>query len=71
MRLKRAFGFTLVELLVVEIRALRAVGETTKQNDPTLLNAKEIVPNRYNSKSELTKEIRSGENIADFDLKSK
>ncbi|MEQ1827295.1 MAG: hypothetical protein ABL921_15165 [Pirellula sp.] len=55
----------------VEIRALRTVNESTKMNDPTLVNAKEIIPSRYNSKSELWKEIKSGKNNADFDLKSK
>ncbi len=55
----------------VEIRALRALGETTNRNDPSLLNAKEIIPSRYNSKSELIKEIKTGENNADFDLTSK
>ena len=55
----------------VEIRALRTVGETTNQ-DPTLpVNAKEAVPDRYNSNSELTVDITPGENIANFDLKSK
>jgi hypothetical protein len=55
----------------VEIRALRTVGETANRNDPSLMNAKEIIPNRYNSKSELVKEIKAGENILDFDLTSK
>jgi len=55
----------------VEIRALRTVGEKTNQNDSTLVNAKEAVPSRYNSKSELLVEIKPGDNIADFELKSK
>jgi len=55
----------------VEIRALRSVGEKSNQNDPTLVNAKEAVPSRYNSKSELVVEIKPGENIAGFELKSK
>jgi hypothetical protein len=55
----------------VEIRALRAVGEKTHQNDPTLVPAREAVPSRYNSQSELIVDIKSGENAADFALKSK
>jgi hypothetical protein len=55
----------------VEIRALRSVGEKTSQNDPTLVYAKEAVPARYNSKSELVVDIKPGENTADFELKSK
>jgi len=55
----------------VEIRALRTVGDSSNQFDPTLMNAKEIIPSRYNSKSELVREFKSGKNIADFDLKSK
>ena len=55
----------------VEIRALRSVGEKSNQNDPTLVNAKEAVPSRYNSKSELVVEIKPGENISGFELKSK
>jgi hypothetical protein len=50
---------------------LRTVGEIANRNDPSLMNAKEIIPNRYNSKSELVKEIKAGENILDFDLTSK
>jgi hypothetical protein len=53
----------------VEIRALRAASEKT--NDPTLISAKEILPGKYNSKSELTVEIKPGKNTADFDLKSR
>ncbi len=55
----------------VEIRALRVTAEKTTQNDPTLIPAKEIVPSKYNSKSELIVEIKPGKNTADFDLKSK
>jgi len=55
----------------VEIRALRTVNDTTNRNDLSLVNAKEIIPSRYNSKSELVKEIKAGENIVDFDLTSK
>ena len=32
---------------------------------------KEIVPAIYNSKSELREDVKSGDNIFDFDLKSK
>ncbi len=53
----------------VEIRALRAGSEKTI--DPTLISAKEIVPAKYNSKSELKVEIKPGKNTADFDLKSR
>ena len=52
----------------VEIRAIRTVGALSNQNDPTLVNAKEVVPSRYNSKSELVKEMKSGENIANFEF---
>jgi hypothetical protein len=56
----------------VEIRALRAIGEKSNQNDPTLpVPAKEVVPSRYNSKSELVADIKPGENTQDFDLTSK
>ena len=55
----------------VEIRALRTTGEKSNPNDPTLVPAKEAVPSRYNSKSELTADIKPGSNTVDFDLKSK
>ncbi len=55
----------------VEIRALRATGEKPNPNEPTLVPSKEIVPSKYNSNSELTVEIKPGENTADFALKSK
>ncbi len=55
----------------VEIRALRATGEKANQNEPMLIPSKEAVPSKYNSKSELTVEIKPGQNTADFDLKSK
>jgi hypothetical protein len=56
----------------VEIRALRSVGEKINQTDPTApVYAKEAVPGRYNSKSELVVDIKPGENIANFELKSK
>src|SRR5438874_7455269 len=53
----------------VEIRALRTLSEKTNQNDPTLVPAKEIVPGKYNSKSELVVDIKPGANTADFELK--
>ncbi len=53
----------------VEIRALRPTGE--KSADPELIPAKEAVPAKYNSKSDLTVEIKPGKNAADFELKSK
>lgn len=53
----------------VEIRALRSGG--ANQNDPELIAAKEIVPSRYNSKSELTVEVKPGPNSASFELKTK
>src|SRR5439155_468871 len=56
----------------VEIRALRSTGGKINQNDPTLpAPAREAVPARYNSKSELFAEIKPGDNVADFKLKSK
>jgi len=55
----------------VEIRALRPTGEKPNPNEPTMVPSKEIVPSRYNSKSELMVEIKPGENAADFALKSK
>jgi hypothetical protein len=53
----------------VEIRASRATGE--KSNDPTLISTKEVVPPRYNSRSELVADIKPGPNVVNFDLKSK
>jgi hypothetical protein len=53
----------------VEIRALHATGE--KSNDPTLINAKEAVPARYNRQSELAVDLKPGPNVANFDLKTK
>jgi hypothetical protein len=53
----------------VEIRASRATGE--KANDPTLISTKEVVPARYNSRSELVADLKPGQNVANFDLKSK
>jgi hypothetical protein len=44
---------------------------TLDGNDPTLVTAKEAVPSKYNSKSELVVEIKPGQNAADFELKSK
>ena len=55
----------------VEIRALRSGGDKTHQNDPTLVSAKEVVPSKYNSHSELIVDIKPGENSANFVLKSK
>jgi hypothetical protein len=55
----------------VEIRALRSSGDKTNQNDPTLMNATEAIPSRYNSQSELAVEIKPGANTANFDLKLK
>jgi hypothetical protein len=54
----------------IEIRALRSAGQANS-NDPTLVEAKEIIPIRYNLKSELTREIKIGQNQVDFDLTSK
>jgi hypothetical protein len=55
----------------VEIRALRSGGSDKGiQNDPTLIAAKEIVPSKYNSKSELVAEIKPGKNALDFELKT-
>lgn len=55
----------------VEIRALRATGEKANPNEPTMIPAKEAVPSKYNSLSELTVEIKPGQNTANFDLKSR
>jgi hypothetical protein len=54
----------------VEIRALRAVGGKSNQVDPDLVPAKEAVPTRYNSQSELRVNIKPGKNKADFELKT-
>jgi hypothetical protein len=53
----------------VEIRVPRATSE--KSNDPTLIGAREVVPARYNSRSELVADLQPGQNVANFDLKSK
>ena len=57
----------------VEIRALKEVGGAKPaQVDTTLpIMAKELVPEKFNSKSKLVVEVVSGENTSDFDLKSK
>jgi hypothetical protein len=55
----------------VEIRALKSTGAKTNANDPTLIEAQEAIPSRYNAQSELTVEIKAGENVADFSLTSK
>ncbi|HEY2413132.1 MAG TPA: hypothetical protein VGI40_12860 [Pirellulaceae bacterium] len=55
----------------VEIRAVRSGNEKANPNDPTLMTAKEIVPSKYNSNSELSTEIRPGKNTANFDLKAR
>jgi hypothetical protein len=55
----------------VEIRAVRSGSDRANPNEPTLMTAKEIVPSKYNNKSELTAEIKSGENTASFDLMTK
>jgi hypothetical protein len=54
----------------VEIRAVRASNKANP-NDPTLMDAKEAVPSRYNSQSQLVTELKAGVNKADFELKSK
>jgi len=56
----------------VEIRALRSGGsDKAASTDPTLIAAKEIVPSKYNSKSELVVEIKPGKNVVDFELQTK
>jgi len=55
----------------VEIRAVRSGSDKANPNEPTLMTAKEIVPGKYNTKSELTTEIKRGMNSANFELKSK
>lgn len=59
-------------LFRVEIRALRSGGgDKGTSNDPTLIASKEIVPSKYNSKSELVAEIKPGKNVVDFELNTK
>ena len=53
----------------VEIRALRPTGE--KSSDPSMIPSKEIIPAKYNTQSRLTAEIKPGENVKSFDLKSR
>lgn len=55
----------------VEIRAIRSGSEKANPNEPTLMTAKDIVPSKYNSQSELIAEIKPGKNSADFHLKTK
>jgi hypothetical protein len=56
----------------VEIRALRTIGDKAGPSDPTLpVPAKEAVPPRYNSKSELVVKLEPGENVANFALQTK
>jgi hypothetical protein len=55
----------------VEIRAVRSSGDKANPNEPTLMTAKDIVPAKYNDKSELTVEIKPGKNSADFAVTSK
>jgi hypothetical protein len=56
----------------VEIVWNKKTGKTIPNpNDPgtTLDETKQIIPTKYNSKTELTAEIKSGSNSFDFDLK--
>ena len=53
----------------VEIRAARATGE--KSPDPDVTVTKEVVPAAYNTRSDLTADIKPGQNVVNFDLKSK
>jgi len=57
----------------VEIRASRKTGKQLADTGPfgAADEMREIVPPRYNSQSELNANIKSGDNIVDFDLKSK
>ena len=49
--------------------------EYASQGDPAAYKKaaefKEVIPVRYNTKSELVEEVKSGKNTIDFDLKSK
>jgi hypothetical protein len=57
----------------VEIRALRSTGRILPSSvggEPEH-EMKDYIPQRYNSASELTAEIKPGPNQVDFDLKSK
>ncbi len=57
----------------VEIRALQDVnGAKPAQIDTTVpVMAKELIPEKFNSKSKLVVEITAGENTSDFLLKTK
>jgi hypothetical protein len=61
----------------VEIRAMRSTGKKNPYYDPKLgglepeFETEQIVPKRYNSESELTADIKPGDNVLDFDLKTK
>src|SRR5262249_26078156 len=55
----------------VEISAVRTSSDKANPNEPTLMTAKDIVPAKYNSMSELTAEITPGKNIANFELQMK
>jgi len=55
----------------VEIRAVRTLSDKANSNEPTLMTAKDIVPGKYNTKSELTAEITPGKNVVNFELQMK
>ncbi len=58
----------------VQVSALQTVGKRKRYetpDSPMIDVKKERIPERYNAKSELTRDIGPGENVANFDLKSK
>lgn len=59
----------------IEITATKVVGQRAayagQADSPQMDITKSIVPDRYNTKSELTLEVKPGVNDGSFDLKSK
>lgn len=58
----------------VEITAAKVVGQRPayegNPNSPMIDITESIIPERYNTKSELTREVKAGENTLDFELTS-
>jgi len=52
----------------VEISAERETGETEDLDGETVAVTEQYIPMKYNSESELTADIESGENTCDFEL---
>jgi len=57
----------------VEINWARKTGRKVPSADPGIMmdETREAVPSKYNSQTTLTVEIKSGENVRDFHLKSR